>query len=377
MKITRDNYESWFLDYLEGLLDEGMTDDFIRFVLENPDLKEELTAFEAIPLQAPEMVFEEKEKLKKEIFDLPEEFDHAAIAHMEGDLDTPTKKHFEEYLQHHPVKQNEAGLYQLTRLVPDSSVVYPGKNKLYHTPVIRVMMNWTMRVAAGLLVAALAYAVLDHQVVIPGPGTEVAETEMDAQTGDQGIQEEILPPTGTEIAGNQGQPSGMASDPVSAAVSGIQTHNHEKPLTAVIMNALRKDIPPALPGSIENSGQLTARLQEELPEILPGREINLETAHFPITLAYAAIPGGEKILPAETGPDSRSLNEIIMEKTGLDDIGNSLADLSLSKVTRFGLKMAASLSNEKFSFHTNNEGEITAYNLDTRLLGLSIPVNKD
>lgn len=377
MKITRDNYESWFLDYLEGRLDEGMTDDFIRFVRENPDLKEELAAFEAIPLQAPEMVFEEKEKLKKEIFDLPEKFDHAAIAHMEGDLDAPTKKHFEEYLQHHPVKQNEAGLYLLTRLVPDSSVVYPGKNKLYRTPMIRMMMNWTMRVAAGLLVAALAYAVLDHQALFPRPGTEVAETEIDAQTGDQGIQEEIHPPTRTEIAGNQGQPSGSAPDPVSAEVAGIQTHNHEKPLTAGSMTALRKEIPPALPGSVEKSGQLTARLQEELPEILPVMEINLETAHSQLTLAYAAIPVGEKILPAETGPDSRSLNDIILEKTGLNDIGNSLADLSLSKVTRFGLKMAASLSNEKFSFHTNNEGEITAYNLDTRLLGLSIPVNKD
>ncbi len=42
MNITRDNYESWFLDYLEGHLEEGMVNEFIKFIHQNSDLKEEL-----------------------------------------------------------------------------------------------------------------------------------------------------------------------------------------------------------------------------------------------------------------------------------------------------------------------------------------------
>jgi len=90
MEITRENYESWFLDYLEGRLEEGMMDEFIRFVHENPDLKEELSGYEAVSLDDRGMVFEGKEKLKKEVFDLPETFDEAAIARMEGRKSRPS-----------------------------------------------------------------------------------------------------------------------------------------------------------------------------------------------------------------------------------------------------------------------------------------------
>ena len=43
MKINRNNYEAFFIDYLEGNLDEKMVDDFIEFLQQNPDLKEELS----------------------------------------------------------------------------------------------------------------------------------------------------------------------------------------------------------------------------------------------------------------------------------------------------------------------------------------------
>lgn len=50
MKITRDNYESWFLDYLEGNLEEGMKEAFQEFLRHHPDLQEELRQFEEVRL---------------------------------------------------------------------------------------------------------------------------------------------------------------------------------------------------------------------------------------------------------------------------------------------------------------------------------------
>ena len=42
MKINRNNYEVFFMDYLDGNLDESVVNDFIEFLQKNPDLKEEL-----------------------------------------------------------------------------------------------------------------------------------------------------------------------------------------------------------------------------------------------------------------------------------------------------------------------------------------------
>ena len=178
MEITRENYESWFLDYLEGRLEEGMMDEFIRFVHENPDLKEELSGYEAVSLDDRGMVFEGKEKLKKEVFDLPETFDEAAIARMEGDLEPFGMERFEDYLQRHPEKRGEADLFLLTRLVPDTSLVFPGKKKLLRTPVIRLILNRALQIAAVLLVAVLVRVIQENHAIFPGKETQVAETEI-------------------------------------------------------------------------------------------------------------------------------------------------------------------------------------------------------
>jgi hypothetical protein len=50
MKITRENYEPYFLDYLEGNLDENLVDDFMEFLQQNPDLKNELEMYESITI---------------------------------------------------------------------------------------------------------------------------------------------------------------------------------------------------------------------------------------------------------------------------------------------------------------------------------------
>lgn len=63
MKITRDNYESWFLDYLEGNLEEGMKEAFQEFLRHHPDLQEELRQFEEVRLPVPEVGFSGIEKL--------------------------------------------------------------------------------------------------------------------------------------------------------------------------------------------------------------------------------------------------------------------------------------------------------------------------
>ena len=108
MKINRNNYEAFFIDYLEGNLDERLVDDFIEFLQQNPDLKEELSLFEPISIGHEEITFNKKELLFKEKYDAENVFNQAAVASVEGDISAMEKIEFENYLSAHPEKQKEA-----------------------------------------------------------------------------------------------------------------------------------------------------------------------------------------------------------------------------------------------------------------------------
>ena len=85
-EINRTNYEAYFIDYLEGNLEEGMIDGFIAFLKENPDLKQERELYEPISLEPESVAFSKKTELYKSNFDNNDAFDNAAIALLEGDL---------------------------------------------------------------------------------------------------------------------------------------------------------------------------------------------------------------------------------------------------------------------------------------------------
>ena len=127
MKINRNNYEAFFIDYLEGNLDEKMVDDFIEFLQQNPDLKEELSLFETVSVEQEEITFNKKELLLKEKFDVEKVFNEAAIAIVEGEISSSEKTEFENYLSTHPEKQKEAELFSYTKLHPDQSIVFSHK----------------------------------------------------------------------------------------------------------------------------------------------------------------------------------------------------------------------------------------------------------
>ena len=68
MKINRDNYEAYFLDYHEGQLSPEMEKEVLAFVEINPDLMDVFNEFEAVTLVADQdIVFENKNQIKNPI----------------------------------------------------------------------------------------------------------------------------------------------------------------------------------------------------------------------------------------------------------------------------------------------------------------------
>ena len=148
MKITRDNYEPFFLDYLEGNLEETMIDQFLDFLEQNPDLKEELQLFDNIHLPEEQVAFSGKQHLYKTAQDEKPAFEMKTIAYMEGDLKDDERESFETYIAAHPELQKEYELFGKTRLVADTEIKFPQKQKLYRKSGTIIALNWVARAAA-------------------------------------------------------------------------------------------------------------------------------------------------------------------------------------------------------------------------------------
>lgn len=350
MKITRDNYEVYFLDYLEGNLDEKQVDEFIDFLKENSDLKAELELLTPVKMELENIIFSGKEKLYKEKYDLEQEFNRAAVARLEGDLQENEIDEFENYLSKHPEKQKEAALFEKTRLKADESIVFKKKNKLYHYATGKTILLWSTRIAAILVLALLVYRVADtisNQNIISESQVAVSEKKTKAE-------------------------------PAEPTVIPEKPEKKEEPVPAdnKISEPLKKAEPKAEPvkslrenttGRIEHEKIAQIRLPLEIPEKLPVIQASISVQHTEAALAQMKIELPE---PSPEIYEERLLADVVKEKTG---IGN----LSLNKVAKAGLNFVSAVSGEKFSFDTNEEGQITELNYDSRLLAFSVPTKNE
>ncbi|MEE4285576.1 MAG: hypothetical protein V2I31_05490 [Mariniphaga sp.] len=350
MKITRDNYEVYFLDYLEGNLDENLVDDFIDFLRQNSDLKAELEMLAPVKVELENIIFRGKNKLYKEKFDLEPEFNRAAVARLEGDLQKNEIAEFEKYLSIRPEKQKEAALFEKTRLKADESIIFKKKNKLYHYSTGKTILFWSTRIAAVLVLAFMVYRVADNistQNIIPESQVAVSEKKT------------IPVPS---------EPANIPQKPEKKEETLPVDKNVAEPLKkAVPKTEPVKSLRETTKGRMDHERIAEVRIPVEIPEKLPGRSASLSIPHTDVALAQMKITLPET--PAQIY-EERLLADVVKEKTG---IGN----LSLNKVAKAGLNLVANVSNEKFSFDTNTDGQITELNYDSRLLAFSIPTKND
>ncbi len=163
MLVNRNNYESFFLDYIEGRMNDEEKNGLMAFLAENPDLEKELDAFENIQILATPVSFSGKEMLKKSLSGLSgindKNFDQYCIAKMEGDLDKSSSQLFENYLSNHPEKLKEYKLFLKTFLEPDKTIVFSEKQKLRHRLIkpIKNKLMIAVSIAASISLIIISY----------------------------------------------------------------------------------------------------------------------------------------------------------------------------------------------------------------------------
>ncbi|WP_320110995.1 hypothetical protein [Draconibacterium orientale] len=335
-EINRTNYEAYFIDYLEGNLAEGMIDSFIAFLKANPDLKQELELYEPISLESEKVSFNKKSELYKSKFDNNEAFDNAAIALLEGDLSRKEKQEFETYLAAHPEREQHAAAFQKTILSADESIVFANKKKLYKKAPGKTILLWTSRVAAVLILGFVVFNLVNrNNAVQENLSQQIAEVE---KTPQQTIEETPGIAINSEV---------IKDTPTKTPAPVEQIAPKEPAIESIFQENTATSAPDEL---------LAMRGTLIVPERLNSMNASIEVEKASATLATMYIT-----YPTETYDDEILLADRVKEK------------INLRSLSKAGLDLIASISDDRFEYETNDNGKVVNYTYESRLLAFSIP----
>ncbi|MFC2103826.1 hypothetical protein ACFLS4_00550 [Bacteroidota bacterium] len=158
--INRNNYEEYFVDFLEGKLSPSDESLLMLFLNQNPDLKEELELYQEEPVLIGMDTFNNKTELKKQnILSAltSDNFDEICIACIENDLSEKDAIEFEKFIKENSERKKEVELYKLTKVIADNSIVFQSKHKLKRTTNKFVLRrNYTIISAAASIIIMIA-----------------------------------------------------------------------------------------------------------------------------------------------------------------------------------------------------------------------------
>lgn len=147
--ITTYNYEAYLLDYVEENLSPVLIAELMLFFENNPELKEDLTAFEIHELKPAQAEVLDKTLLKKEIITALN-YEDVLIAEVEG-LNTPeTSRELMLFLTKNPTLNAVSLAYQQTKLIGEK-VIFNDKEALFKKNKKVIPLYWWSAVAAVLV----------------------------------------------------------------------------------------------------------------------------------------------------------------------------------------------------------------------------------
>lgn len=344
MKITRDNYESFFIDYMEGNLPESSIDQFLDFLNQNPDLKEELHLFEEVNLPLESVVFQEKKHLYKSSADENRRLENIAIAYLEGDWDADENKTVEAYLSSNPEFKREYDLFAKTQLRPDFRIKYPEKQKLYRKSGASVAMKWVARAAAVIL---LAWGINSVIQTPNSPESQKTKTEL----------AQVTPEASPTSSAKKPEPENQILETAYPAKSKPEKVNTIQKKTKIKPEETRPVDSPA-----------TTRDLTALAQIDP---IASQLEREP-TKTQLASSRSTNVMRINESKNVMSVEEFLanrVQKVGKEGL------FSAQRIARLGLNLASEISGERIGYEVKN-GKITSVDFESKLMAFSIPLEK-
>lgn len=129
--INIDNYEAFWVDYLDGKLKENDEERLFAFLESNPDISANLIDTDDFILPTPDVKYPAKSSLKAEF-----QIENLLIAKIENEINSEDDNFITEKIKTDKKVATAYSAYQKTILVPDTSIVFEGKRYLKKKEVI-------------------------------------------------------------------------------------------------------------------------------------------------------------------------------------------------------------------------------------------------
>jgi hypothetical protein len=242
--------------------------------------------------------------------------------------------------------EKEVALLKSTKLRADESIVFSKKKKLYRHSFQKSILIWSGRVAA-ILVLAFAFFTLVNKPsenLIPQEQVAVLEDKIKKSIDPE---EKVIP-----VEEKKKEPEKNKNLTPKPIIKEVKPQ--AKP---------RKSLRESTKGRLSHEDLTLLRTPLTIPTKMQGITASLNIQPIKANFATIYISAPESV---SDYPEERLLADVLKEKTGLNKF-------RFNTITKAGLKLVSNISKEKFQFETNEEGKVTEYNYDSRLLAFSIP----
>lgn len=139
-RISIFNYEAFYLDHLEGNLNEEDTALLLSFLSNHPELEVSLDDMPILPIEDGVFVSPSFENLKQVDYDSDvinmSNIETFAIAYSEKQLSEVKEAELKVFIAHNKEAKEIVLLFEAVKLVPDNSIIFEGKSSLKQQPKI-------------------------------------------------------------------------------------------------------------------------------------------------------------------------------------------------------------------------------------------------
>jgi hypothetical protein len=150
--ITLGSYEEYFIMYVDEELTTEEKTAVEKFIIQHPQLQEELDILLSTKIPAEALPFENKETLLAGTMKLNGEEENILL-YLDNELQGTEKAAFEKKLEANPEVRRQYHLFLQTKLDSKDKIIYPYKKELYHNHRSIRPAYW-MRIAAAAVIVA-------------------------------------------------------------------------------------------------------------------------------------------------------------------------------------------------------------------------------
>ena len=172
-KINIDNYGAYWIDYLDGNINQEQEDALFAFLENNPEIAGDLIDPEDYELPLIEATFPGKANLKAEA-----QTENLIIAKIEKEISAEDDAFITKEINDNPEIAKTFSQYKKTILVANTNIVFPNKDSLKKT--VRVpMFRYVSSIAAAIAIVFVAGFFLTRNVNVEQSGTKTLTSNLE------------------------------------------------------------------------------------------------------------------------------------------------------------------------------------------------------